>query len=79
MRYLFDHTVLYNHNWTDFLFAIALIVVVYFFIKKMKEMKTEEETLEKQISEKFTGAAMAQEELPEEMRFERIKDTDTGV
>ena len=68
MRYLLDHSVLYNH-WTNILFALALVVVVYFFVKKMKAMKQEEELLEKQISELYSGVVLENEDLIGELEL----------
>ena len=68
MRYILDHSVLYG-GWTNFLFALALVVVVYYFVKKMKAMKLEEEQLAKQISERYSGAALEKDDIAAGFEF----------
>ena len=68
MSYLLDHSVLFN-GWTNLIYALALVVVLYFFITRMKAMKQEEQQLEKQISEKFSGEALEKDDIPAGFEF----------
>lgn len=50
MRFLIDHTVLYDLNWWHLLAVLFLVVAIIVYIKKVRKMKDEEEDLENQIS-----------------------------
>lgn len=63
MRYLIEHTVLYNlHEATmvwHLLAVLVLLVVVFICHKNVKKMKDEEETLENQLSSQLADTAVA--------------------